>query len=526
MALRGLPAGGFLAKTHYFRSGNPIIPHKNQIQTHPALEPLLKQRLRASTSGHSARDVWGEGGRRSFRRRFSEFVSSLRHRDMAVNTLAVSGNSGGISTEKTIVDRLNILVEKGVGSLLLMLAATTSLFLANYPQTAGWWVNIWDTQIGPQMGEHALSLKGWINEALMSIFFFVVGLEIKKEIVVGSLSSMRTALLPCIAAVGGMLTPVLLYLLANLFPGGNLQGWSIPMATDIAFAMGIFSVFKSRMPPSVSPFLLTLATVDDLGAIAVIALAFSTGLHLPFFLLAAGITAYLAAMSKMINTNVSQYAVLGVGLWYALLRAGINADIAGVITAMAIPATRGFVAQKNATPKKRMDYAVVADGNLLEKLIHNLNPLSSLLIMPLFALANTAVPLGGCGGMDTCNSNMPLTMIGVALGLLVGKPLGIIGLTSAAVRAKLGSLPLGMTPKHLNVVGALGAIGFTMSIFLADAALTGLASQQAKLGIFISSVVAALVGSVYMTKFPKFDPKDMVPQQLYGSGNPKPKPAT
>mmetsp|Transcript_10175 Transcript_10175/g.25009 ORF Transcript_10175/g.25009 Transcript_10175/m.25009 type:complete len:559 (+) Transcript_10175:136-1812(+) len=409
-----------------------------------------------------------------------------------------------------VIDRLNQIVESGAGSILLILMSSLSIVAANLPATGEPWMRFWDRALGPAIGEHQLTMKGWINEGLMAIFFFVVGLEIKKELVVGSLSSMRTALLPCIAALGGMIMPMLVYLAVNLFPGGTLQGWAIPMATDIAFAMGVYSFFKTRMPPSFSPFLLTLATVDDLGAIIVIALCFSKAISLPFLLGAVAVSALLTAMERNVSTRLPQYALLGTLLWYLLLRAGVNADIAGVVTAMAIPATRGLKVSKD--PRKRRDMAIVADGNMIENLIHRIQPFSSLLIMPLFALANCAVPLSSPpNAADLSVHPMANTLAGagVAAGLLLGKPLGIVGLTLLATKAKLGSLPIGMNPQHLTVVGVLGAIGFTMSIFLADVSLNGLLAQNAKIGIFLASVLAALFGSGYMLSFPKFNTSEL-----------------
>eukprot|EP00466_Bigelowiella_natans_P008331 jgi/Bigna1/78686/fgenesh1_pg.56_\ len=297
----------------------------------------------------------------------------------------------------SLIDRLNKVVDKGVGSVLLILTALASLVLANNPATSAAWMAFWDTTVGPMLGAHQLSWKGWINEGLMAIFFFTVGLEIKKEVC--KCSSSR-------GSNGGMIAPILFYLAVNILPGGNLQGWSIPMATDIAFAMGVFSFFKNRMPPSVSPFLLTLATVDDLGAILVIAVCFASHINLPYLMAASAITAALNILGRRMSTKLVSYGVLGVALWYTLLLSGVNADIAGVVTAMAIPATRGMRYTKN--PRKRR------------------------------------------------------------------------------------------------------AIGFTMSLFLTEAALTGVAAQSAKIGIFISSLLAVIGGSIYMRSFPIFDPNKML----------------
>ena len=228
---------------------------------------------------------------------------------------------------------------RGPGSVLLCVSTVLSLYLANSARFSAGWLQFWERSSGLVIGGHSLNLRSLVNEGFMSLFFFSVGLEIKKEIVDGSLASIKGALLPCIAALGGMVVPMALYLVVNLIlPGGSLAGLTIPMATDIAFAMGIYNFFRNRMPTSVSTFLLTLATVDDLGAIAVIATCFAQSICLPFLGLAALAQITLVAMGRKRIRSGKSYLVAGVSLWYCLLRAGVNADIAGVLAALCVPA--------------------------------------------------------------------------------------------------------------------------------------------------------------------------------------------
>lgn len=378
--------------------------------------------------------------------------------------------------------------ERGLGSFVLLLATAVSLSLANMASTSKWWLPLWSSPIGPPIGGHALSPRGWINEGLMAVFFFVVGLEIKQELRLGSLSSVKKALLPCIAAIGGMITPMAVYLGVQALPmmgGGSLAALTVPMATDIAFAMAIFGFFRSSMPPSSSVFLLTLATVDDLGAIFVLATCFASHVYPVFLAAAAAVTAALGALGRKRNSDMRLYSAGGALMWWCLLRSGISADIAGVLTALCL-STRAVV-------------AVDGDGGterLSERLITRLSPLSTFFIMPAFALANTAVPLGGVLSVGAGAAAATIApAAGIALGLIIGKPLGIFGATWLAVKLGLAQMPTGMTKRHLGVVGMLGAIGFTMCLLLTEVSMPALLQPIPKLAVLIASAVASIAGA-------------------------------
>ena len=389
-------------------------------------------------------------------------------------------------------------LDAGFGSIALLGATAVSLALANSAMS-GAYLSFWHAKVGPAALALHMSLHHWVNEGLMAIFFFAVGLEIKREFVHGSLRSLQEAALPCIGALGGMLVPMGVYLACNN-PGATAAavtaGWAIPMATDIAFAMGVYNFFKNKMPGGVAAFLLTLATVDDLGAIAVIAVCFAKSLTMSYIAGAAAATAALFVACKKEVTNMAVYAALGVALWYCLLQGGINADVAGVIAAFAVPAHAMAPAGSDATPEHEG-----GEPTLLDHLVHKFAPLSALVIMPLFALANTGVPLDA--SMVSKVFTEPVGQ-GIMLGLLLGKPVGIAGLSWLAVKSKIGKLPSGMNNSHLIIVGLLGGIGFTMCLFLVEMALAGQpsAANVAKLAVLASSTVAATAGAALMAKLP------------------------
>jgi len=395
-------------------------------------------------------------------------------------------------------------LDAGFGSIALLGATAVSLFLAN-SAWSGAYLSFWHAHVGPAALALHMSLHHWVNEGLMAIFFFAVGLEIKREFVHGSLRSLKQAALPCIGALGGMVVPMSVYLACNnpaTTAAAVTAGWAIPMATDIAFAMGVYNFFKNKMPGGVAAFLLTLATVDDLGAIAVIAVCFAKSLTTSYIVGAVAATGALFAACKKGVTNMAVYAALGVTLWYCLLQGGINADVAGVIAAFAVPAHASAPAGSDATPEHEG-----SDPTLLDHLVHKFAPLSALVIMPLFALANTGVPL------DASVVGKVLTEPvgrGIMLGLLLGKPVGIAGLSWLAVKCKIGKLPHGMNNAHLGIVGLLGGIGFTMCLFLVEMALAGHASaaNTAKLAVLASSTIAATVGAALMAGLPSAESED------------------
>ena len=388
-------------------------------------------------------------------------------------------------------------LDAGFGSIALLGATALSMAVAN-SAWGGAWLSLWHMHVGPPALH--MSLHHWVNEGVMAVFFFAVGLEIKREFAHGSLQSLQQAALPCIAALGGMLVPMAVYVACNL-PGVTAtaltSGWAIPMATDIAFAMGVYNFFKNRMPGGVAAFLLTFATVDDLGAIAVIAVCFSKTLTLKYLAGAATATAALFAVCKKGVSDMKVYAVLGVALWYCLLQGGINADVAGAVVAFAVPAHARAPSGSTATPEHEG-----GEPTLLDHLVQKFAPLSALVIMPLFALANTGVRL------DLSMLGSVLTEPvgrGILLGLLVGKPIGIAGFSWLAVKLKLGKLPAGMKNWHLLLAGLLGGIGFTMCLFLVEVSLTGNpdAANTAKVAVLVSSSLAALAGASIMARLPE-----------------------
>lgn len=392
-------------------------------------------------------------------------------------------------------------LDAGFGSIALLGATALSLILAN-SAFSGPYLSFWHAHVGPAALALNMSLHHWVNEGLMALFFFAVGLEIKREFVHGSLQSLKQAALPCIGALGGMVVPMSMYLLCNnpaMSAAAVTAGWAIPMATDIAFAMGVYNFFKNKMPSGVAAFLLTLATVDDLGAIAVIAVCFAKSLTMSYIAGACAATAALFVACKKNVTNMAVYAGLGTALWYCLLQGGINADVAGVIAAFAVPAHAAAPAGSTATPEHEG-----GEPTLLDHLVHKFAPLSALVIMPLFALANTGVPLDA--SMVSGIITEPVGQ-GIMLGLLLGKPIGIAGLSWLAVKSKVGKLPHGMNNTHLITVGLLGGIGFTMCLFLVEMALANnpAAANVAKLAVLASSTCAALIGAGIMARLPDAD---------------------
>ena len=421
-------------------------------------------------------------------------------RTNATGVVVRAASAGDSDDEGTFMEGIDVhaALDAGFGSIALLGATALSLILAN-SALSGPYLSFWHAHVGPAALALNMSLHHWVNEGLMALFFFAVGLEIKREFVHGSLQSLKQAALPCIGALGGMVVPMSMYLLCNnpaMSAAAVTAGWAIPMATDIAFAMGVYNFFKNKMPSGVAAFLLTLATVDDLGAIAVIAVCFAKSLTMSYIAGACAATAALFVACKKNVTNMAVYAGLGSALWYCLLQGGINADVAGVIAAFAVPAHAAAPAGSKATPEHEG-----GEPTLLDHLVHKFAPLSALVIMPLFALANTGVPLDA--SMVSGIFTEPVGQ-GIMLGLLLGKPVGIAGLSWLAVKSKVGKLPHGMNNTHLITVGLLGGIGFTMCLFLVEMALANnpAAANVAKLAVLASSTCAAVLGAGLMARLP------------------------
>ena len=407
--------------------------------------------------------------------------------------------------------------EASSGILLLFFTAV-ALVWANSPWARAY-NDLWHTQLTFGLGSFALDkpLILWINDGLMAVFFFVVGLEIKREVLVGELSSLRQAALPIAAAIGGMIVPAVLYTALNAGKPGA-AGWGIPMATDIAFALGILALLGKRVPLSLKIFLTALAIVDDIGAVLVIALFYTA--KIAWLSLSIGLI-FLLLMLVANRTGVRHplvYLLLGIGLWIALLKSGVHATIAGVLSAMTIPARTRIDATEFLNRAKaclnafelaskpgrsilsnRMQRSAAQSVENLSQLVqspmqrleHDLHPWVALFIMPVFALANAGVSVGG-------NSTAALTntaALGVIIGLVIGKQVGITLFSWLTVRLGLAELPGDLTWRHIYGVSWLAGIGFTMSLFIASLAFGEIPLLPvAKVGILTGSLIAGVVG--------------------------------
>jgi NhaA family Na+:H+ antiporter len=359
-----------------------------------------------------------------------------------------------------------------LGGVALLAATLAALAWANIGPLS--YHEVWSTHLTIGLGRFTLTedLQHWVNDGLMTVFFFVVGLEIKREIVRGELRDPRTASLPVIAAVGGMIVPALLYLAINAGgPGG--RGWAIPMATDIAFAVAVLAIAGSRAPSNLKLFLLTLAIVDDIGAIVVIALFYSGQISATWLLGAAGAICVILILQRLNVRYVVAYILPAVALWVCVLESGVHATIAGVLLGLLTPA-RPFGGRE-----------------IIEELEAGLHPWSTFVAVPLFALANAGVYLRGDGIGQAFSSRIAW---GIVIGLVIGKPLGIVTTTALARRLKLGRLPDGVRLAHIAAAGAAAGIGFTVSLFVANLSYDGVRLADAKIAILGASIIAGAVG--------------------------------
>jgi NhaA family Na+:H+ antiporter len=373
--------------------------------------------------------------------------------------------------------------DRGAAALLLV-AVLVALVWANTPAREAY-ADLWATELRLGVGDVAvdLDLRHWVNDGLMALFFLVVGIEISRELQVGALRHRRTAAIPAIAALGGMVVPALLYAALNAGgPGGH--GWGIVMATDIAFVVGLLAAMGGRVAPGVRVFLLSLAIVDDLGAIAVIAVFYSEGVAvLPLLGALVVVVALVALRPRMHAWRWPGFALAGLALWLLVKDAGVHPTIAGVALGLIVPVVR---------PEGTLRAAAA------DRIEHALNPWSSFAVVPVFALANAGVPLDGAALERAASSTVT---IGVVLGLGLGKLLGIAGTALAARRLGLGELPAGAPPRQIAAAAWLGGIGFTVSLFVTELAFSDpLLREEAKVGVLAASLGAAAVGVVALRR--------------------------
>lgn len=369
------------------------------------------------------------------------------------------------------------------GGIILLVCVALSLTIAN-SGLASPFQHILDTKIGFESNLVHLqySTISWINDGLMAIFFLLVGLEIKREIVEGELSSVKLAILPVLAAIGGVIVPALMYIFFNHNTPKTANGWGIPMATDIAFALGILSLLGNKVPSRLKIFLAALAIVDDLIAILVIAIFYSGGLHYDYLIYAAGILLLLIIFNRAGITTLWFYLVPGAVMWYFIHHSGIHATIAGVLTALTLP----------TTPDDK--------ESPLEKLEHLLSNPVNFIIMPIFAIANTNITFES-GMSQGLLSNMGL---GIVLGLFLGKPVGIFAMSWLAVKLKFAQLPAKVDWAHILGLGLLGGIGFTMSIFIALLSFDRTWLQaEAKFSVLVASIFSGMAGYIFLSLYSK-----------------------
>ncbi|MDA3038887.1 MAG: Na+/H+ antiporter NhaA [Actinomycetota bacterium] len=420
---------------------------------------------------------------------------------------------------KQPIERLTHL--ENISGIALIGGALVALVLANSPlgdAVASFWKQHLVVAVGPFEVDE--SLGHWVNDALMAIFFLVAGLEIKRELVVGELREPRKAALPVVAAIGGMIVPALLYV---AIAGADVRGgWGVPMATDIAFAVGVISLLGNRIPSKLKLMLLTLAIVDDLGAIVVIAVFYTASLNMTALFVALGLLGAMAALRLLGVWWMPIYALVGVGPWFALLESGVHAPLAGVACGLLAPALprrsheTTVIASSHHTVDelKEIVFDTRESRSVVDRLSHNLHPFSALPIVPIFAMANTAVTVSPSALADAATSSVSQAIV---VGLVLGKPIGIVlaswhpgilaswhpGILASwlAVRSGLAVLPTGVTWTHIAGMGSLAGIGFTVSLFVTQLAFdSDEVIANAKLGVLAASILASVVGVVLLRR--------------------------
>jgi len=379
----------------------------------------------------------------------------------------------------------NFLEKESAGGILLMIAAVLAIFVANSP-LSGLYDDLLDTPVEIRIGllHIAKPLILWINDGLMAIFFFLIGLEFKREILEGELSEPKKVVLPVFAAIGGMLIPAAIYSTLNWNDPMALKGWAIPAATDIAFALGILSIFGSRVPIALKVFLVSLAIMDDMGAIIIIAIFYTYELSISSLIIASAALVILAFFNRLNMRSLAPYILIGIVLWIAVLKSGVHATLAGVLLAFFIPLkTRS----KDET-------------SLAKNLEHDLHGSVSFVIIPIFAFANAGVPVQNLT-IETLLEPIPL---GIILGLFFGKQIGVMLFSFIAVKLGIASLPASINWKQLYGVAFLSGVGFTMSLFIGSLAFeqggTEATLMNDRYGILIGSSLSAICGYLYLNK--------------------------
>ena len=430
-------------------------------------------------------------------------------------------------TRKTPIEKLTypiqeFLHQEASGGILLIIATVIALAWANSPFAESYH-HLWQTYLSIDLGGLGLnySLHHWINDGLMVIFFFVVGLEIKRELLVGELSSAKKAALPIAAALGGMIFPAFIYVIFNSGTEGS-SGWGIPMATDIAFVVGILALLGKRVPLSLKIFILALAIVDDLGAVLVIAVFYTSNISFTSLLIGGGFLVLLVVMNRLGVRNLLLYTLVGVALWLAFLKSGVHATVAGVLLAFTIPVSSRINTKKfknetehlikdfeNAgehgdnvlTNSERLTIVDQIENNCekiltpLQRFEHGLHPWVSFFIMPVFALANAGVTIGE--GLGSALSH-PVS-IGIVFGLFIGKQIGIFSFSYLAVKFKIASEPEGVSWLKIYAASILAGIGFTMSLFIANLAFDSVDLLNiAKVGILAASLLSGIIGFIIL----------------------------
>lgn len=392
---------------------------------------------------------------------------------------------------KTLISMMNEFFRlEAAGGIILIIASALALLIANSPlYDAHHYIleevkfRIGFATTGGYDVELNKSILLWINDGLMAVFFFLIGLEIKREVVDGELSSRDRALLPLLAAIGGMIVPAAVFWFINQGTPGNLNGWAISSATDIAFAICIIALVGSRVPVSLKILLMAIAVIDDLGAIMIIALFYNHGFHAEPLVFAGAALSGLFLLNRKGVGAVAPYLLLGLVLWVAVLQSGIHATLAGVITALFIPLRDRR--HPHHSPVKHLE--------------HQLHPWIAFAVLPIFGFANAGVPFAG---MTLDSLTDPLTL-GIALGLIIGKPLGIFTILFLAIKFRLSPMPHGANYTQLFGLSVLCGIGFTMSLFIGGLAFTGIEEQAAiRLGVLMGSLVAALTGYLILRHGP------------------------